>query len=66
MKQKTIKCYVYLKTINPICWGWWCYPFLNVKMSGMMKTPSGAKVAAKRTIKRLGMKADVKILRPKL
>jgi hypothetical protein len=64
-KEKTIKAWVHLEGFNPICWGWWCYPFLNVKMSGVTETPMGAKRAAERTIKRLGFKPEVKILWPK-
>lgn len=64
MSQKTIKAWVYLKSFSPICWQWWCYPFVNVKMEGSTGTPIGAQRAAKRTIERLGFKAKVKILRP--
>lgn len=48
MGKKVIKSYVYLKDWNPAIWEWWCYPFLNVKMSGIC-----------RTIKRLGFEPDV-------
>lgn len=34
-------------------------------MGGTTKTPIGAKLAAERTIKRIGYKTDIKILRPK-
>ena len=64
-KKKTIKSWVYLKDWNPVTWEWWCFPFLNVKMSGTCKTIGGARVAACRTIKRLGFEADVVLLKPK-
>lgn len=62
--MKTIKGWVCLKSFDPIRWEWWCYPFLNVKMLGLTKTPIGAQRAARRTIERLGYKAKVKIFRP--
>jgi hypothetical protein len=64
-KQKTTKAWVYLKSLKPIEWTWFCFPFLNVKMEGTTKTPSGARRAAKRTVKRIGHKAEVKILWPR-
>lgn len=63
-RQKTIKAWVYLKNLSPLCWEWWCYPFLNVKMTGETKTPIGAQRAAQRTIERFGFKAKVKVFRP--
>ncbi len=65
MEKKTIKAWVHCKSIMPVCWGWWCFPFLNVKMTGKTKTPSGSIRAVKRTIERLGFKADIKIFWPK-
>ena len=65
-KQKTIKAWVYFKGFNTIRWGWWCYPFLNVKMTGETKTPNGAKRAAKRTIEKLNCKAEIEILWPSI
>lgn len=66
MKQKTIKAWVYLKSCDPIRWGWFCFPFIRVQMSGNAKTPIGAKRAVQRTIKRLGFQSEVEILRPKV
>ncbi len=67
-KQKTVKAWVFLKNMNTteIEWEWFCFPFLGVDMRGITRTPSGAKRAAKRTIERLGFKASVKILWPRL
>ncbi len=64
-KQKTIKAYVHLDSLNPTRWKWFCFPFLNVKMEGSTKTPMGAKYAAKRTIERINCEAEIKILWPK-
>ncbi len=64
-KQKTIKAWVHLESLQPIRWKWFCFPFLNVLMTGTTKTPIGASRAAQRTIERIGFKANVKILWPK-
>lgn len=65
IKIQTIKAYVYLEKVKPTLWKWVCFPFVNVRMEGTTRTPIGAKRAAKRSIKRIGHKAEVEILGPK-
>lgn len=65
-KQRIIRAYVYKHSLDPVCWKWWCYPFLNVKMGGSTKTPMGSKRAAERTIKRLDCEPKIKIFWPSL
>lgn len=64
MKSKTTKAYVVLHSYNPIRWEWFCSPFLNVRMTGKTQTPMGAKRAAERTIKRIGLVPEVEIMWP--
>lgn len=64
--MKIIQAYVYNKSHDNVEWEWWCCPFLNVRLSGLTKTPEGGRRAAIRTLERMGFKANVEILRPNL